>query len=80
MKRLTKKPWFGPKRLFGWGWSPCSWEGYLMMMAYIILAILIVNHFHEPTAAIESVAVLAVIFLVAIALTSDKPGGPGMGI
>lgn len=25
---ISKHAWFGPKRFFGWGWSPVSWEGW----------------------------------------------------
>lgn len=25
---VTRKPWFTAKRYGGYGWSPCSWEGW----------------------------------------------------
>ena len=31
--------WFGRKR-FGWGWSPCSWEGWLLT-ALVVLVIMV---------------------------------------
>jgi hypothetical protein len=27
---ITKHPWFGPKNGLGWGWTPVSWEGWLV--------------------------------------------------
>lgn len=35
---VTKKPWFGPKK-FGYGWSPRSWEGWLVTAAAVAASI-----------------------------------------
>ena len=32
---MGEKPWFGPKRWLGWGWAPCSWEGWLVAVVGI---------------------------------------------
>ncbi len=40
MKQTAKKPWFGPKR-WGWGWRPISWQGWLVVLAYIAVILLI---------------------------------------
>ena len=39
MPRATKKAWFGPKRVIGRGWSPYSWEGWLVQVAFLVLLI-----------------------------------------
>lgn len=31
-----KKIWF-KRKLYGWGWTPCTWEGWLVIFVYIIL-------------------------------------------
>mgnify|MGYP001573239736 CR=1 FL=1 len=33
-----KKLWFKNKR-YGWGWSPASWEGWLVTAIFILLAV-----------------------------------------
>ena len=37
-KNKETKLWFKRKR-YGWGWTPCSWEGWLVLAAYLILMI-----------------------------------------
>jgi hypothetical protein len=35
----NKKIWF-PAKKYGWGWGPpCSWEGWVVLFIYIILAL-----------------------------------------
>jgi uncharacterized membrane protein YhdT len=31
---MTKKLWFKAKT-YGWGWTPCSWEGWLLVLLYV---------------------------------------------
>ena len=33
--RVTKKAWFGPKGLVGWGWNIVSWEGGLVTFLFL---------------------------------------------
>lgn len=33
---MDKKLWFKRKR-YGWGWSPCSWQGWLVTLVYLAL-------------------------------------------
>ena len=36
---IKKNYWFPAKR-YGWGWGlPCSWQGWIVMAAYVILLI-----------------------------------------
>lgn len=32
---MNKKLWFKAK-LYGWGWVPCSWEGWLVLLSFVI--------------------------------------------
>lgn len=32
---MTNKLWFRAKT-YGWGWVPCSWEGWLVILAYVL--------------------------------------------
>lgn len=77
MPRLTKEPWFGPKRYVGWGWAPASWQGWLatgLMVALVIAALRILRLPLGPPVA----AVVVLVFLALAALTGTKPGGPGL--
>ncbi len=36
MKEEQKKLWFRRKR-YGWGWTPVSWEGWVILFIYVAL-------------------------------------------
>lgn len=36
---MNKKLWFKAKT-YGWGWTPCSWEGWAVTCAYIAIIVL----------------------------------------
>ena len=41
-----KEVWF-KRRQFGWGWTPCTWQGWLMLAIYIAIVAALamtVNH------------------------------------
>ena len=76
MRRRTKEPWFGPKRSLGWGWTPVSWQGWvvtLLFLGLIVTASLAVRSVPLKTAVI--LALLALLLIVAV-VTGDPPGGP----
>jgi hypothetical protein len=68
--RVTKKAWFGPKRL-GWGISPHSWQGWLVTAFCLAGFTVSLSLWHKTAAAIGCLAILAVVIL----LTTDPPGG-----
>jgi len=74
--RVTRKAWFGPKRVLGWGWSPVSWEGGFVSAAFIVLTLASVI-FWQGTGSMIAVAVLIGLLLVIVVLTGDPPGSPG---
>lgn len=39
----NKKLWF-KRKLYGWGWEPATKEGWLVILIYIILLILIITN------------------------------------
>ena len=47
---ITKHPWFGPKTGMGWGWTPVTWQGWLVTLAcvatMIILPLALFRHRH----------------------------------
>ena len=37
MKSLAnKKYWFAMKR-YGWGWTPCTWQGWLILFVWLVV-------------------------------------------
>lgn len=34
--QTPKKFWFR-RKTYGWGWTPCSWEGWVVVLVYVIL-------------------------------------------
>ncbi len=63
----NKKIWFPAKR-YGWGWGfPCSWEGWVVLLGYIILAIIggIFLGQHSGIFVAYMVAISSVFFLIA---------------
>lgn len=34
----NKKTWFKRKQ-YGWGWVPCSWEGWVTLLVYVVVMI-----------------------------------------
>jgi hypothetical protein len=72
--RVTPKPWFGPKRALGWGWTPVSWEGWVTTGVFVALTI-VVGSFWGGHLLLPLI-VLIVAFLVVVFLTGDPPGGP----
>jgi uncharacterized membrane protein len=35
---MTRKLWFKAKR-YGFGWIPCSWEGWLVLIAFVLFQV-----------------------------------------
>ena len=76
-----KKLWFKAKR-FGWGWTPCTWQGWG------ILALLVVGLINEgvtfgalvdagviqPFAFLLRIAILVALFIVICYAKGEKPG------
>ncbi len=36
--------WFRAKE-YGWGWTPATWQGWLLMLVYVVLVSFIFSHF-----------------------------------
>lgn len=69
--RLTTKPWFGPKRGLGWGWTPCSPAGWVTFAVFTAAIVLAVAVWHAP---FWVPLVLIAALLLVIVLTGDAPG------
>ena len=73
---VGKKVWFGPRNS-GWGWSPVSWEGWLLFVVILAGLFVPVPFMREnDTARIAWSLGLVVFALVVCFLKGTSPGGP----
>lgn len=76
-----KKLWFKAKR-YGYGWVPCSYEGWLVLLMYILFlftdALLLDKHSHSASDTVRPFlvhVVLATALLLFICYRKgEKPG------
>ena len=75
MARVTRTAWFGPKR-WGWGWSPVSWQGWAVTVAFAAVGQVLKNVLPPRRATLATLATLALVaaFLGVVVLTGDPPG------
>lgn len=73
---ITRRPWFVPKRHFGWGWSPASWQGWVVTLIFLAGFAGCQLYFRRPLLRGSSAIACLTVFLGVIALTGTKPGGP----
>ena len=84
MKDNPKGLWF-KRKLYGWGWVPVKWQGWLVILAFV--GVLLLNGFYfaskvsynEPSSGdlglFFGVIVVSIILLLWIACkTGEKPG------
>ena len=72
---VIRRPWFGPKKFVGWGWSIASWEGAVATAVWVLL--LAAGLLLWPQARPIVVVVLILLYGVLVILTGGAPGGPG---
>jgi hypothetical protein len=69
-----KRGWFGPK-VFGWGASPASWEGWLATLVFVVafigVSLLIQPTNSAPAWIVRGVVLAAYLGGVAITYRSD---------
>ena len=69
------EPWFAAKR-YGYGWRPSSWQGWLIIALYIVLAIVGADFLvrnDESAGAIVYEIVLTVALIVVCAMKGEPP-------
>lgn len=68
-----KKPWFR-KKIFGWGLSPATWQGWLATLGLATVAVL---DFYFISPGFWSDVVLfvsLVVFILTAVFTGEEPG------
>ncbi|MEI6810865.1 MAG: hypothetical protein WCK60_02315 [Candidatus Nomurabacteria bacterium] len=75
---MTKKLWFRAKT-YGWGWIPCSWEGWLVVIASIILIIFYSTQLDKNSPQIPylfflRIAAITIVIIFICYKKGEKPG------
>lgn len=70
--------WFGPRAWLGWGWTPVSWEGWVLCLAAVAAVVGLTVLFPEDPGLVGPVVLVVVAVLAAACiLKGSSPGGPG---
>lgn len=68
-----KDIWFKAKH-YGWGWYPCTWQGWLVLFIWLILFLLTVKRFdHEWLKNLMIVFILTGILIWICYKKGEKP-------
>ncbi len=75
-----KKLWFKAKR-FGWGWYPCSWQGWAVLCMYVFVlisnSIFLNNHVNSISDLLiqffPDTYILTVFLIIICYTTGEKP-------
>ncbi|HVA13413.1 MAG TPA: hypothetical protein VNF99_09200 [Stellaceae bacterium] len=79
---MSERLWFRAKT-YGWGWTPATWEGWAVMLAYIVLVggwVAYLAHWRVPVDIIGfafalglPIFALTLILLVICRLKGERP-------
>ncbi len=70
---MKKELWFKAKE-YGWGWYPCSWQGWLVLLAWAVLFVLaIVKMDHEWLKNLVFIIILIAVLIGICLKKGEKP-------
>jgi hypothetical protein len=76
---MTKHYWFR-RKLYGWGWTPVTWQGWLIIVIYVALITLLSITINENSSVkeilltfISPIALLTTILIYICYKTGEKP-------
>ena len=69
---MKKKYWFAAKR-YGWGWTPSTWQGWLILAVAVLLMLLFMT-IPNLLARVVWVTVVAIALIWVCYLKGEKPG------
>jgi uncharacterized membrane protein YhaH (DUF805 family) len=72
--------WFRAKE-YGWGWTPATWQGWLLLLVYVVLVSFIFSHFDSSSHSVSDTLLnfvpltllLTCILIFICFATGDKP-------
>ncbi len=71
-----KKLWF-KRKTYGWGWTPCTWEGWLSIFVYVVLITMFALNINENMPAREGIPTFilpVVVLTLALIYLAYKKG------
>ncbi len=74
MRRITSKPWFGPRKYIEWGWRVTSWQGAVALLVFVVLLLIDLVYTHTTVRSIVTALALTFSFICIALLTGDPPG------
>lgn len=79
LKDNPKHLWFKAK-LFGWGWTPATWQGWLVVVIYVTLMIFLASKINDQTGVNEAIyyfwlpfVLFTALFIVIAIKKGEKP-------
>lgn len=72
VKNNPENFWF-KRKLYGWGWTPATKEGWFLTAFFIFSILYIIQTTLEARQAIVEVAVVMILFLFIVYLKGEKP-------
>jgi hypothetical protein len=75
-----KRLWFRAKR-YGWGWTPCTWQGWAVLVMYVFAIFANVKLIDENSASVSgslmaffpTLYILTVFLIIICYTTGEKP-------
>ncbi|USN45567.1 MAG: hypothetical protein H6502_00335 [Candidatus Woesearchaeota archaeon] len=67
--------WF-KRKLFGWGWTPATWQGWLILLLFVVYAFVVARKFafQQNSSVFLSYLFLGVALLIIVAyVKGEKP-------
>jgi hypothetical protein len=62
---MTKKLWFKAKR-YGYGWTPCTWQGWLCIALYVAFLVYDVQKYSHVTRGVPGAFLVHVFIATAV--------------
>lgn len=70
------KVWFRPRGWGGWGWSPASWEGWVVIGVYMVLVLGVSGTLRNESVVLGVSAIATAVLLMLATAKGTTPGGP----
>ena len=75
-----KRKWFRAKD-YGWGWTPCTWEGWVVLGVYLTLIVVEFIRFDKSSHSasdtlinfLPRIFLYTIVLIVICAMTGEKP-------